>query len=122
MANIDVSELMLDPDFVDAFSIVRRSTTVNQYGENVLADTSTIQTFGSIQPTPARELQRLPESLRMRDVRTFWCKVEFYPDSSGNYPDILLYGTTRYQIISIEPWMNFGQGWNKGLCVRELST
>lgn len=118
MANLDVSDLLLDPDFVDRMLISRRTYTINDYGQNVLSEVL-LPTVGSIQPANAKELTRVPDDLQQRDVRAFYVKAELITDGNGKYPDVLVFKAKRFQIISVEPWNNFGQGWNKGLCVAE---
>jgi hypothetical protein len=119
MAQIDVTELLLDPDFVDPIQVIRRATTVNQYGENVLVET-TINTYGSVQPANFKELQRLPESLQAHDVRSFYLNLEIVQDASTAYPDVLVFKGKRYQVQTAAPWLNFGAGWNQGVCVGEV--
>lgn len=119
MAWIDVSDLLADPDFVDSLQIERRTTTVNNYGETTLAVASTITTVGSVQPASAKQVLKLPEALRTADVRAFYIRTEIVQDASSSYPDVIIYGTNRYQIQSAAPWGNYGSGWYEGLCVRQ---
>lgn len=118
MAQIDVSELLLDPDFVDPVSLIHRTATVSAQGKTVLEET-TVATIGSVQPASAKEMVRIPEALRMSDVRKFWIKAEILSDGDAQYPDIILYQGKRFQILNVETWLNYGQGWNAGLCVWE---
>ena len=118
MAQIDVSELLLDPDFIDPIVILRRHTIVNEFGENVLTE-GRLPTVGSVQPASAKTISRLPEGLQMADVRSFFVKLEIIQDGTCQYPDIILFQGSRYQIKTAAPWLNFGGGWNEGICVRE---
>ncbi len=118
MAQIDVSELLLDADFIDSLTLIHRTTSVNSQGVNVLSETSA-DTVGSVQPATAKDIQRLPDALRMSDVRKFWIKAEILSDGDAQYPDIILFQGKRFQILNIEPWLNYGAGWNAGLCVWE---
>lgn len=118
MALVDVSELLLDPDFVDTISLIHRTTTVNTKGENVLVETP-VSTIGSVQPASGKEMQRVPDALRMRDVRSFYIKAPILSDGVSQYPDLISFNSIRFQVISSEPWLNFGAGWNRGLCVAE---
>lgn len=118
MAQIDVSELLLDADFIDNLTLIHRTTSVNDQGINVLAETSA-DTVGSVQPAPTKDIQRLPDALRMSDVRKFWIKAEILSDGDAQYPDLILFQGKRFQIINVEPWLNYGAGWNAGLCVWE---
>jgi hypothetical protein len=119
MALISVSELMTDPDFVNTVLVITRVSTVNQYGENSLTE-STATTVGSVQPANGKEIERLPEALRTKNVRKFWIKGDISTGSSGGgYPAILSFAGKRYQVIQVFDWSNFGQGYNEGLCVAE---
>lgn len=118
MALVDVTELLSDPDFVDPVRIFHRTATVNTKGENELTELY-VDTIGSVQPTSGRDLQRLPEALRIQDVKTFWIKGEIKSDGNSAYPDILVWQCNRYAVQMVLEWTNFGQGWCQALCVRE---
>ncbi len=121
MALIDVSDILLDPDFVDSIQIYRRLATVNDFGKTEIT-TTIIETVGSVQPASAKTLSRLPDELRMEDVRSFYVKIPLLIDGTSTYPDIIVFGGARFQIRTAAPWLNFGNGWNEGLCVREKAT
>lgn len=118
MALVDVSELLLDPDFVNTVSLIHRAATVSSQGKTQIVET-TVETIGSVQPAPTKEIQRLPDALRMSDVRKFWIKAEILADGESQYPDIIVFQGKRFQIVNVETWLNFGNGWNAGLCVWE---
>ena len=118
MAQIGVSELLLDPDFIDPVSLIHRSVTVNDFGKTVLTE-QTVNTIGSVQPASGKQLERLPEALRIADVRSFFIKAEIVADATNKYPDIIVFQNHRFQVQVTKPWLNWGAGWNEGLCVRE---
>lgn len=120
MAQLDVSDLVIDPLFVDPLTLIHRVPTVNTLGENTLVETP-IATIGSIQPVTGKELQRVPEDLQLADVRTFYIKAEIVTDGASAYPDIIVFGGIRFQVLSTMPWLNYGAGWNSGICVREAA-
>lgn len=119
MAQLDVSEILLDPDFVDAMQLIHRTFTISAKGVNVITELTPVNTFGSIQPASFKQLQRLPEALRAADVRSFFIKAAILSDGSAQYPDILVFGGQRYQVQTVAPWLNYGEGWNEGVCVVE---
>jgi len=119
MADIDVSELLLDPDFVNDLQLIHRTAVVSSAGKNVITELTPIDTVGSIQPANQKDILRLPEAMRLKDVRAFWIKAEILTDGSSQYPDIIKFGTKRFQVFAVEPWNNYGEGWNKGICVAE---
>lgn len=119
MANLDCSELMTDPDFVDDISIITRFTQVNYLGENIIKETEQF-TVGSVQPASYVEIQKLPEAMRVADVSSFWVKGDLIVASNpGEYPSILVFKGRRYQVQKIADWSNFGQGYQSGTCIVE---
>lgn len=121
MARLDVSDLLLDPDFIDPMIILHRRSSVNGFGENEVTEHS-YAAVGSIQPTTGKDLERIPEAMRQKDVKTFWIKSEIKLTKRTDYPDILVHNGRRYQVISVQDWLNFGAGWNSGICVAEEPT
>lgn len=118
MALIDVSDLLVDPDFVNTISLESRVPTVNSKGENTLAVT-TATSVGSVQPISGAALKRLPEGLQVEKVSSFWYKGEIKIQGASVYPMVLIFNGRRYQIKQVFDWMNFGQGWCEGICVAE---
>lgn len=120
MAQIDVSELMADPDFVDAAAIIRRKPTVDAFGQNQLTETC-FPTVASVQPISGRTLQRIPESLRVANQSSFWVRGEIIASSStgARYPDLISFKGKRYQVQMVFDWTNWGSGWSEGICVAE---
>ena len=119
MALFDVSELLLDPDFINNVVLIHRTSQINQFGENIIGERR-VPTVASVQPTTGKQILRLPESLRAMDLRTIYIKAEVINDGSKEYPDIIEFMGYRYQIQSSNPWLNFGAGWNECLCTREI--
>lgn len=116
---LDVSDLMLDPDFVSPIQLIHRTTRIDKFGENKIIEKS-CPTVASVQPTPGRDLMRLPEDVRIKDVRTFYLKADLVSDGNGKYPYVISYRGDRYQIINVKPWNQWGAGWNEGIAVREV--
>jgi hypothetical protein len=121
MALIDVTELLADPDFVDALSITHRVPTVNSMGENSLTET-TVETIGSVQPASGATLNRLPDALRVPNVNSFWIKGEIVSDGTNEYPDLIVYQGQNYEVQVVFDWMNWpgSNGWSEGTCVRQV--
>lgn len=119
MAQINVTELLSDPDFVDRIQLVTRVPSVNSFGESVLAN-STIDTIGSVQPASGKALARLPEALRLADVSSFWFKGTIVASAPGKYSSVLVFKGRRYQVQTVLDWTNWGAGWCEGTCIAEV--
>lgn len=119
MAQIDVSELLHDPDFVDNIQLVSRVMSINGKGEGVLADQIT-NSVGSVQPSSGRTLQRLPDALRNENVSSFWFQGKIVATAPGQYTDVLIFKGQKYQVRMVFDWTNFGAGWSEGVCVAQV--
>ena len=118
MAQVDVTELLADPDFIDPIVIIRRTTHVNDFGENKLKEES-FPTFGSVQPIDGKTLQRLPDNLRVANQKHFFVKGPIVSDGTCKYPDVLVRNGVRYAVQAIFDWSNWGAGWSEGTAVQE---
>lgn len=118
MAEVDVTELLYDPDFIDPICIVHRTPTVNEFGENVLTE-CIVSTIGSVQPASGKTINRLPDALRLSDVSSFWVKGNIIADGTSKYPDLLVFRGRRYQVQNVQDFSNWGSGWAEGTCVAE---
>ena len=118
MAQLDVSELMTDPDFVDRIEIITRTAMVTSQGENTVQEKSA-RTVGSVQPADYETLQRLPEALRNENVSSFWIKGQILLTEDCKYPPVLVFRNRRYQVRQVADWSNWGAGYCEGICVAE---
>lgn len=119
MALIDVSELLTDPDFTNTVTLIRRASSVNSYGENVLTETSSSIT-AVVQGANTETLERVPEGARLSDLIDVYYKGVLHAESPSGYADVIVFGGKRYQVFQvIEDFMNFGAGFTKAVCKLE---
>jgi hypothetical protein len=122
MANIDVSELLTDPDFTSSASLIRRLRAVNDYGENVLTESVPETITVVIQPGKGADLERLPESARLHEVISVWYKGVLNCEAQSGYSDVLIWRGLRFQVMACESFLNYGLGYTKALCVLERAS
>ena len=86
MPDLDVTELLTDPDLVDDVTVLRSVRLVDNNG--IVTDTPAIYlTYGSQQPTPATTLRMLPESVRASGYLTIVTPFELLALSDTTAPD-----------------------------------
>ena len=119
MSRVDVSELMRDPDFIDNVVQVSRVQSIDLFGQSQITECS-VNTVGSVQPSNFKEIQRIPEALRVADMMSFWIQGTIVATAPGKYTDILVFKGKRYRVISVVDWSAWGEGWSTGACVAEL--
>lgn len=113
---IDVSELMGDPDFVspDPVTIVRRSSTMNLQGENVLAEVI-IPITAIIQAGAGDMLERLPDEAKLTRMIRIWTKSVLQAQSPGGYADQITWQGARWSLMPVQYWGNWGAGFTQAL-------
>ena len=119
MALIDVSDLLRDPDFTNVVTLIRRSSSINDFGEQVLTETP-CNIVASVQGINAEDITRLPEGARLSDVITVYYRGDLQPESKGGYSDLIIWQGRRYTVKTIdENFINFGAGFTRAICVME---
>lgn len=119
MALIDVSNILLDPDFTNKIKLIRRFVTVNEHGENVISETASYIT-AVVQGNNTETLQKLPAGALLSDVITVYYRGTLTAERAGGYADIIIWSGKRYQVKDVvEDFLNFGAGFTKALCILE---
>jgi hypothetical protein len=119
MARIDVAFLLTDPDFINTVLLIRRSSAINTYGENVLTETNT-SIVAVVQGANTETLSRIPDGVVLGDLITVYYKGSLTAESAGGYADIIVYAGKRYQVFEVpEDYMNHGVGWTMANCKLE---
>lgn len=119
MALIDVSDLLTDPDFTDTVTLIRRSVTVNTYGEGVLTETPSSIT-AVVQGANTETLERMPEGARLSDLIEIYYKGTLTAESASGYADVIVWHGKRYQVFEVtEDFTNYGAGFTKAVCKLE---
>ena len=118
MADLDVTDVLDDPDFKSSFVVIRReSTTVDGYTSEI--DMDPITTEGVVYPAGGSKLVRKPDGeMTVADISI----ITKYPLSSGDSTyaaDIVVIKGVSYTIINSNPY-GFGKGFYQatGLQVR----
>lgn len=121
MALIDVAPLIIDPDFCDRFTLIKRSATINQYGEMVLSETPQ-SIIGVVQNVSPEVLKRFPDDAQLWDGITVWYRGRLEAQSPNGYCDVILWNGYRYLVKFVnEQFMNYGSGWTEALCAKEVA-
>ncbi len=121
MPALDVSEVLNDPDIAgDAFTVLRRTQTVNNYGEGGVA-TQTLPAFGSVQPTGDNSLVREEAYQVQANSITVYTTFPLRgpgKDAQGNsyQPDVVVWQGNHYLVKVVNDWSSFGTGFVQADC------
>ena len=98
---IDVSELLTDPDFSSTATLIKRASTVNEFGEQVIVETP-ITIIAVVQSAGKETLTRIPAGARLSDIIDVYYKGTLEVQSTGGYADVIVWRGRRYQVQDTE--------------------
>ncbi len=119
MAKIDVSFLLTDPDFTDQVTRIQRSSTVNEWGEQVITESTS--TITAVVQGPSTEiLARFPNLAQLSDAISVWYKGQLTAQKAGGYSDVIVWSGKRYQVKEVsEDFASWGEGFTMAICELE---
>ena len=115
MPLVDVTELLSDPDFVEDFTVIRSTRTMDQHGR-VVDLPGQYSTYGSIQPTSGSTLMILPEAERVGAFITVVTMFPLIALSDTTAPDRIIWHNKTYQVKLLNDWTDYGQGFVSAVC------
>ena len=119
MALIDVSELLIDPDFTDPAIRITCVTQYDAYGKAQITETSQNIT-AVIQSGTQGELEKFPEGSKLSDSIVVYYRGELRMCNSGGLSDIIVWQGRRYQVADVDgDHLNWGAGYTRAICTLE---
>jgi hypothetical protein len=119
---IDVSDIVSDADLAQVFTILRSTGTGFQYGV-WQSSTTTLSSYGPVQPATDRDISMLAEGDRVKEVKAFWSSQPIYGTNAiagvGQSSDILVWQGLNYRVLHVAQQQDYGF-W-KALAVRMKS-
>lgn len=118
MAIQDLAQYMIDPDFVDLVTLIRRTPqNMNQYGEVGSFTETSQQVYMSVQGKQAEQLNRERNDAWLTDAIDVYYAGVLYGEAPGGYADVIVWRSKRYQVEAVvENYSNYGQGWTHAVC------
>jgi hypothetical protein len=116
MPDLDVSDLLSDPDIAgEAIDVTRTARTTSNTGRSVDTPT-TFTTYGNVQPASARSVQTLPEEMRETAAISVTVPVKLVGLKTSTSPDIITWDGNRYRVVSVMMYGNYGAGYWAATC------
>jgi hypothetical protein len=110
MPDIDVSELLFDPDIADVFDVVRRSEVVGADGRATVSPVRHRCIVGSVQATGDGGLQRRDDGQMMPRSISIVTVFRLRGPAPGFQPDQIIFDGVTYTVNEIMPMSRFGRG------------
>lgn len=116
MPNLDVSELLYDPDFATTFDVIRSTQAVDIHG---MASNAQVATFGVVGVVTANDdisLLRTPEGERLNGSITIHTTFRLTNGSGATDADVVVWNGRQYIVTSVGDWGQFGAGFIMAIC------
>lgn len=116
MALLDVSDIILDPDFADTGIVCERATQT--IGEDGMAhnETKRIKFTGVVTPDMGDVLERLDSGERVKGRITIHSRFPLRDGAEGGSADIIVWKGKRYTVSRVSDLTNFGRGFTRASC------
>lgn len=116
MATLDVTDVLLDPDFATTFDVERDASTVSSQGETVLTPTTTTGVVGVVTPANSNDLRRMADAGLERLTGSIAIHTSFQLLAGGTQngvtttADIVTWKGRQYSGLTVDDWTQFGAG------------
>jgi hypothetical protein len=115
---LDVSDLLLDPDFSEELTIQRRADTVGDNGRTSKGSIQIVpRPYGVVLPKDTwiggNELERQPEGQFRGAALTVHSQFRFRSTAQGFQPDILIWNGDPYVCTLVNNYSHYGQGFTE---------
>lgn len=115
MPLLDVSEVILDIDFVDSLVCARMTQVVS--GNGIATDTaSTIPFHGVVTNNTGDLLMRLAEGSRITGSITVHSRFNLIAGADGVDADVVTWNGRQYTVTNVSDWSRFGRGFTAANC------
>lgn len=118
MAFLNVSRVLRSPKFTDSITILRRTRSVNAYGEMSLTNEEFVDD-AVVEGLNRNDLNLLPDSARLSNGIAVFYNGVLNLETETTYADVVVWNNKQYQVTQItEEWQNWGEGWLRALCIQ----
>jgi hypothetical protein len=115
MATIDLTDIITDPDFLDAITLIRTFVTVDDHGRAIPTE-SQRTILASVQPASAAALLLLPEASRLGSSLQIYTVEPLVSLQQSVYADRIVFQGSAYYIHTLNDYSNWGAGWVSAVC------
>lgn len=122
MARIDVTEVLLDPDFLDDTLVCERQIQTVSKGGVASNDPQSIAFAGVVTAGKGDVLNRLSGGERIEGDILIVTRFKLIAGDDGISADVVLWNNRRYTVRSIADYTNYGRGFVAASCeIQNLS-
>jgi hypothetical protein len=120
MPMIDVSVALTSLMLVDNFQVIRRTQSVNEYGEVIITPTSLGTAYGTVNTASDNDLKRVADDQIQNKMISVVTKFMLRGVWAGGQPDILVWPNNangdNFIVVRIEDYSQIGPGFIQAIC------
>lgn len=110
MPNLDVSEVLLDPDIADVFDVVRRAEAVGDDGRATTKDSTYRNIIGVVTTAEPGAAEIKDDGQMMPRKISVVTLFRLRGPASGVQPDQIIIGGVTFTVTEVLPFTRFGRG------------
>lgn len=100
---LNISDILDDPDFIVPLVLERRTEKMDEYGRASHEGTR-LEIMANIQPLSPKELERLPEADRNKELLVVYSRSMIRGTGPGIAPDVIFWQGRPYEVSGVEAW------------------
>lgn len=110
MANLDVDDVLLDPDFFDSTLICTRLTQ-RVTTDGIARNSAVASGFsGVVFPKEGSALVRMPDGSRVHQTISIVTQFALQPQSINLAADLVTWQGNQYTVMHLDSYSNYGRG------------
>ncbi len=110
MPLLDVSDILLDPDFADTITVYRQAESLSDQGRAVRTQTTFPNVVAVITPDMWSTLQRAAEGSNVSETITVITQFRLTSSTDGYDADEILWNGKRYVVVAVGDCSRYGAG------------
>ena len=122
MPFLDVTDITLDPDFADRFTVIRRAEVVDNYGRPTITEQLFANVVGVVTVGAPNDLDRREDYQNFTRSLTVVTRFAVQGVITGFQPDIIQWRGTRHLVKHVAPYPQFGRGFYQVECSSMANT
>jgi hypothetical protein len=107
---VDVSDILVDPDLADSFTVNRRNTSTDVHGRVVNVTQVINNVIGVVNAASGNDLERHPEIQLMGRHLSIVTRFRLTGPAQGVQPDIIQWQGDYYVVQALDPYPQYGVG------------
>ncbi len=115
---LDVSNVLLDPEFCDTVSITRRADVVSANGRSEISGT-VFDAYGVVTIVDPSKLTRFAEGQYIPRAISFITKSRLNSAVTGFQPDQITWNGAVYTVNDVQPYTRYGAGFVEVLALSQ---